>query len=284
MKIFELNAPFVTPRDIALTPLDPYGMHQGPLYAAFHKARPPRNSTRTTLADLKFDRRLEALSTNETRVLYALMFHPYVIDIREQYPFCDDDTLLLAQQQGRRVRRTEMTTLDVVVTYVTPTCLVPRYHAISVKSPFHVPTDQDARREERERAYLAKLGWSWELVKGDVVTDEHYTNCRLLYHTVRDTDIWSLYDLAGTFSQALLKGSRRGSANAVRRRAARTLGLVPDASEYLFATAVAFGFLRLDRNVLFDPERPIVFAGESGGAKRRTPATPTEMLRSWAWI
>ena len=284
MKIFELNAPFVTPRDIALTPLDPYGMHQGPLYAAFHKARPPRNSTRTTLADLKFDRRLEALSTNETRVLYALMFHPYVIDIREQYPFCDDETLLRAQQQGRRVRRTEMTTLDVVVTYVTPTCSVPRYHAISVKSPSHVPTVEDARREERERAYLDRLGWSWELVKGDEVTDEHYTSCRLLYHTVRDTDIWSLYDLAETFSQALLKGSRKGSANAVRRRAARAVGLVPDAGEYLFATAVAFGFLRLDRNVLFDPERPIVFAGESGGAKRRTPATPTEMLRSWAWI
>lgn len=284
MKIFEMNAPFVTPRDIALTPLDPYGMHQGPLYAAFHKARPPRNSTRTTLADLKCDRRLEALSTNETRVLYALMFHPYVIDIREQYPFCDDDTLLLAQQQGRRVRRTEMTTLDVVVTYVTPTCLVPHYHAISVKSPAHVPTDQDARREERERTHLDRLGWSWELVQGDEITDEHYTNCRLLYHTVRDTDIWLLYDLAGKFSKALLKGSRRGSANAVRQRAARSLGLLPDAGEYLFATAVAFGFLRLDRNVLFDPERPIVFAGESHEVKRRAPASATEMLRSWTWL
>lgn len=39
-----------------------------------------------------------------------------------------------------------------------------------------------------------------------------------------ETLVWSLYDLAGTFSHALLKGSRRGSANAVRRRAARTLG------------------------------------------------------------
>ncbi|WP_426396462.1 TnsA endonuclease N-terminal domain-containing protein [Ralstonia sp. R-29] len=218
MKIFELNAPFVTPRDIALTPLDPYGMHQGPLYAAFHKARPPRSSTRTTLADLKFDRRLEALSTNETRVLYALMFHPYVIDIREQYPFCDDDTLLSARTQGRRVRRTEMTTLDVVVTYVTPTCSVPRYHAISVKSPSHVPTVEDARREERERAYLDRLGWSWELVKGDEITDEHYTNCRLLYHTVRDTDIWSLYDLAETFvRRQLLTPWRRAEGSQMLR-------------------------------------------------------------------
>ncbi|ATG21062.1 hypothetical protein CO705_14875 [Ralstonia pickettii] len=284
MKIFELNAPFVTPRDIALTPLDPYGMRQGEGYVAFHKARPPRNSTRTTLANLKSERRLEALSTNETRVLYALMFHSYVIDIREEYPFCDDESLFSAQQHGRRVRGTEMTTLDVVVTYVTPTCLAPRYHAISVKNPSHVPTDKDARREERERAYLAKLGWSWELVKGDDISDEHYTNCRLLYHTVRDTDIWSLYDLAGTFSQQLLKDSRRGSANAVRRRAARKLGLLPDAGEYLFATAIAFGFLRLEPTVLFDPEQPIVLAGERCETRRPAPTTPSEMLRSWAWI
>lgn len=284
MKIFEMNAPFVTPRDIALTPLDSYGMHQGETYAAFHKARPPMNSTRTTLAALKFDRRLEALSTNETRVLYALMFHPYVIDIREQYPFCDDATLLRAQQQGRRVRRTEMTTLDVVVTYVTPDCLVPRYHAISVKNPLHVLTEEDARREERERRYLERLGWSWELVRGDDVPDEHYTNCRLLYRTVRDTDIWSLYDLAAAFSHALLNGGQKGSAIVVRRRAARKLGLLPDAGERLFATAVAFGFLRLEPTVLFQPTKPIVFAGDSRWTPRRTSATATEMVRGWAWI
>ncbi|MFV8593233.1 TnsA endonuclease N-terminal domain-containing protein [Ralstonia pseudosolanacearum] len=284
MKIFEMNAPFVTPRDIALTPLDSYGMHQGETYAAFHKARPPMNSTRTTLAALKFDRRLEALSTNETRVLYALMFHPYVIDIREQYPFCDDDTLMAAQRQGRRVRRTDMTTLDVVVTYVTPDCLVPRYHAISVKNPSHVPTEKDARREERERAYLERLGWSWELVRGADVTDEHYTNCRLLYRTVRDTDIWSLYDLAAAFSHELQNGGRKDSANTVRRRAARKLGLLPDAGEHLFATAVAFGFLRLEPTVLFDPDSPIVLAGDCSWTKRRTPFPSTDMVRSWAWI
>ncbi|MET2527150.1 hypothetical protein [Ralstonia pseudosolanacearum] len=283
MKIFDLTAPFVTPRNVVLPAYDSYGMPHGDLHSAFHKARTPMNSTRSTFANLKSDRRVEAISTNEQRVLYALMFHPYVIDFREQYAFCDDDALVGARRKGNRMLRTNMTTLDVVATYVTPGHPIPRYHAISVKGPFHVPTEKDIRRERRERFYLEKLGWTSETLRGDEITDAHYFSCRNLYRMVRNTNVWSLYDDAGAFSKMLLNGSRKGAAATVVGRAARRFGVTPDDGYRLFAAAVAFGFLQLERTALFDFDRPIILQGDDGWKKRPASACAMRILQGQAW-
>jgi hypothetical protein len=84
-KLLSLARPFVTPRDIRLPPTDKYGWPHGVAYDALLKARQLSLSTRTTFRGMKFRRRYEALSGNEQRILFSLAFHPYVIDVRDQY-------------------------------------------------------------------------------------------------------------------------------------------------------------------------------------------------------
>jgi hypothetical protein len=55
------------------------------------EARTPSLATRGVFPSLKDDRVLQALSMGEFAIQFALMFHPYVVDIREQYPYYTDE-------------------------------------------------------------------------------------------------------------------------------------------------------------------------------------------------
>ncbi|QWC88823.1 TnsA endonuclease N-terminal domain-containing protein [Cupriavidus metallidurans] len=285
MRIFELTAPFVTPRDIELPPVDNYGMYHGQSYSALDEARFARNSTRTVSSGLKFDRRFEALSTNEMRIITALQFHPYVVDVREQYGTCDDDALNRALSRGERMRRLQMTTIDVIVTYVLPGIKALHYHSVSIKPAGHVPDQADERREEKEENFMAQLGWTWELVRGDAITLQRHINNLVLLSYVHQTDIHAWYEAAGIFSKRLLRSRTDGMAVDVMERVGKRAGVSLDDSFRLFSTAVAFGFLRIDHSKPFAADRRLVLDDDSVKPQSQMfGSNTTNPITTWGWL
>jgi len=247
-KLLNLARPFVTPRDIPVPPTDKYGWPHGIAYEALLKARQPSLSTRSTFRGMKFRRRYEALSGNEQRILFSLAFHPYVIDVRDQYGIYDVAALRRVQRKGELLLRTDLMTIDVIVTYVMPGSLDLHYHGISIKSVDYVPDQNDLDREHREQNALAPRGWTWELMRGDAISQREFANNFGMYRAVRDQNVALNYDDAHWFSQALLRSSARGTMGSVLGRISRRLGISDDAAHQLFAVAVAYGFLTVDHS------------------------------------
>ncbi len=256
-KILELPRPFATPPDIILPPVDDFGWPHGEDYSALLEARTPSLSTRTTFRGLKFARRYEALSIGELWLLFALLFHPYVVDIREQYGVYDSARLMREMRAGRRMLRTDLMTLDVTVTYVLPGSRQLRYHTVSVKHGNYTPDETDLKREQREREAMAARGWTWELVKRDALTAREWSNYFVLYRAVRDQNVEALYERAQDFAQVVLRSSLRADMNSVLVRLARRLELTETLTHHLFSVAVAYGFLTIDHNKELRGDAPI---------------------------
>jgi hypothetical protein len=245
-RIFELPRPFETPPYIALPAHDAFGWQHGDRYSPLLKARTPLRSTRAVVPGFKFSRLHQALSMSEFRVIIGLAFHPYVVDFREQYGVYDRRAYWSAVSNGKRMRRSDLMTIDVIVTYVLPPDFKLLYHAISVKHPGYQPTDEDLRREEREKTQMGARGWTWELLRGDAIPMTEFVNLRLLYGFAREQNLPSLYMAAREFAPVVLRSSNRGSLDAVMLRVSRSLGMDLDDAYRRFSVAVAYGFLQVD--------------------------------------
>jgi hypothetical protein len=185
---------------------------------------------------------------SEFRVLVKLAFHPACLDIREQYGVYNRQALRDAEAEGVRLRRQDLMTIDVIVTYALAPDFQLKYHAISVKSPRHQPSEADLRREERERLAMDERGWTWELLRGDAVPITEFVNLRYLYNLAREQDFPNLLSPARAFAPVVLRSSNRGSLDAVMLRVSRNMGISLDDAYYRFAAAVAYGFLEIDHN------------------------------------
>jgi hypothetical protein len=255
--IMSLRRPFITPADVRLPPVDSEGFPHGENYAALLKARTPSMSTRTTLPGLKFKRRFEVLSLGELRILLALWFNPYIVDLREQYGRFDTADFYRALDQGMTLARSQLMTIDIIATYVSPKDGRLRNHAISVKSRNYEPTDEDSAREARERSSAALAGWTWELLLGNAVTDVEYGNYGFLWSVVRNQNLPSLYAPARRFAQLLVRVSDRGSLEEMLGRAAIRAGIGHFRAARLFAVAVAYGFLTPDHRCPIRTHQPL---------------------------
>ncbi|MGY6121545.1 TnsA endonuclease N-terminal domain-containing protein (plasmid) [Paraburkholderia strydomiana] len=257
LRILDLPRPFATPPGVILPPVDEFGWPMGEDYAAILEARTPSLSTRATMRGIKFHRRYEALSMGELGIQVALMFNPYVIDFREQYGIYDERNYWKAKRQGKRMLRSHVMTIDIIVTYVLPHSKQLRYHGISVKHESYVASPSDLRREERERDAMAKRGWTWELMLSNAVPRMEIENYFLLRQMIRDTDVREWYGRAQDFAKVLLASSARASMASVLARLARRHGISCADAHRLFAVAVAYGFLTLDHTKRLAPELPI---------------------------
>jgi len=256
-KLMELKRPFATPKGIVLPSIDKYGWPHGDTYEALLKARTPRLSTRATYRGMKFRRRYEALSLNEQRILFSLAFHPYVIDVRDQYGIYDIAAFWEGVSNDERLRVVDKLTIDVVVTYVLPETSRLRYHGISIKGDTYIADKDALAREQREREALAERGWTWELLRGDAVTDREFSNNFMMYSTVRDQDVAYNYDEARWFASVLLKSKARGTMGSVLGRISRRVGISDKAAHQLFAVGAAYGLLTVDHSKKLRVDAPL---------------------------
>lgn len=257
MKVLELPLPFITPPGVTLPTVDAFGWPHGVEYEGFLKARAISLATRSTFRGLKFKRRYEALSLNELKPLFSFAFNPYVIDIRDQYPVYEREKYNAAVLNGKRMRRSDVMTIDIVLTLVLPPDNRLHYHGISIKDTGFVIDEAAQRRLERESSKLAERGWTWELLRGGQFTKMAFSNHFVMYRCVKDTDIFALYDQADWFSKTLLKSSTRGTMGNVLARVSRRLGIPEDMAHRLFAVGASFGFLSIDHSKQLRVDGPL---------------------------
>jgi hypothetical protein len=193
----------------------------------------------------------------EFGIQLALKFNPYVVDLREQYPVYDPVDYWRAIKNGRRMSRSRLMTMDIVVTYVRPPHFELRYHAISVKHARHRWSDKDLRREMKERAEMDQRGWTWERMLSDAVPRLEVENYAFLWMLVRNSSLPQLYEQAHRFAERLKVRSMRGNMDSVLERHARAIGIGVDDAYRMFAAGAAYGFLTLDHSERLGKHMPI---------------------------
>ncbi|KAF1038619.1 MAG: hypothetical protein GAK33_01955 [Burkholderia lata] len=255
--IFDLQPPYPTPYQIVLPSHDAFGWPHGNAYTPLLKARTPSMSTRAVMPGFKLDRLHQALSIAELRVLTKLALHPAVLDFREQYGIYNRKAFWRAEADGTRMHRSQLMTIDVIATYASPPDFRLKYHGISIKAREYCPTEQELRREERERTAMAKRGWTWELIIGDEVSLVEYGNLRLIYIFANHQNLASLYDAAQLFAKVVVRCSNRGSLDAVMLRVARNTGISLDDAYLRFSAAVTYGFLQVDHDYDLRPSHTL---------------------------
>ncbi|MGF6635529.1 hypothetical protein [Paraburkholderia sp. MM6662-R1] len=254
----DLPLPFETPPNVMLPPVDDYGWPTGEKYEPILEARTPMSiGTRATMLGVKFRRRFEMLSMGELAVQIAHMFNPYVVDLREQYPVYDPRDFWRANASGQRMQRSQVMTIDLVVTYIHPNSNTLRYHAISVKHAGYEPSPKDRVREQKERRAMSARGWTWELIRANDIPRIEVENCMLLLSFMRHTDAPSSYESARIFARCLKHSSAKGKMLSVVSRIAKRLRIEPDEGFRLFAVAVAYGFITLDHSKRLKLHEPI---------------------------
>ncbi|MCX5543872.1 hypothetical protein M3A49_31060 [Paraburkholderia sp. CNPSo 3076] len=257
MKILELPAPYVTPRDVVLPRRDAYGVLHGAQYVPLCDPAEINIATRASFAGVKVQRVHEARSLNEMRAIYAFSFNPYVIDIREQYPVYNQEAYNRARLAGSRMPKSQIMRYDVVLTLVLPPDSYLHYHGVSIKDGNERFGSRVIKRHQRESDNFAARGWTWESLLGSQLTKLAYGNHALMQTWIANADIRSLYDEAGILAMRLQTRSLRGTLHDILERHARHLGISLDHAFELFAVAVSFGFLWIDDSQYLRVDRPL---------------------------
>lgn len=258
--ILDLPRPFATPPSLVVDPFDEYNWETGERYESILEARKPSLATRGVLPSLKENRILQALSMGEFTIQLALMFHPYVVDIREQYPYYTEEAYLRAQAAGKKMNRSDLLTFDLVLTYWHPNLHTLRYHVVSVKHARHVLEQKDEDRIIKERTLSASRDWTWEMLRSDAIPSRELANYAVLWSMAKSEKVRHLYERSKRFADNLMTHSVRGTLDAVLERRAQSMGVSMNTVVHFFVSAVSHGFVPLDHSKRVDTRLPIPLA------------------------
>ncbi|WP_157381753.1 hypothetical protein [Burkholderia ubonensis] len=257
MNVLDLPLPFRTPKHIELPQRDEFGVFHGANYKPILDASEINMATRSSFMGVKHLRTHEALSDNEKRAIYAFNFNPYVVDIREQYPFYDQGVYNRARLRGENMLRADIMPVDLVLTLVLPPNNRLHYHVVSVKDA-KASLDKEAWHEQhRERDASRARCWTWQMLRGDRFSSRAWGNHAHMQTWIANVNVWPHQDDAAEFAAQLISHSRRGTLGDILRRRARCLGITSHWASELFAIAVCFGYLYVDHSEELRLDKPL---------------------------
>ncbi|WP_414446768.1 hypothetical protein AB4851_08245 [Burkholderia sp. 22PA0099] len=262
-RILELSRPFVRPSALSIPKHDVYGWPMDSAYTSILEARTSSFATRGTLPSITDERVFEALSMGEFVIQLSLMFNPYVLGFREQYPVVNDAAYQRAAEQGKRLPRSKLTTIDLLVTHLIPGSLDIHFHMVNVKHASFEPTgkklEADTRRQLKERRVADQSSWTWERLRSDSIPRQEVVNYAFLWSLTRTSKIRHLYDASSVLASQFRTHSVAGSLDETLKRRARSLNISLHEAYRLFASCVAYGFVTLDHTKPLDKHLPIPF-------------------------
>ncbi|MFC0167608.1 hypothetical protein ACFFKC_05900 [Pseudoduganella danionis] len=201
-------------------------------------------------------------SNLEERLIIALELCPYVVEIRVQYPEWDEARLVRIVEQGGRMSKSEIMTLDIVATLKLPGCAEPKYHVISGKPSSLVEKPENQRRHSRERDAVCSWDATHEVMTELTVSySEHGSNLLLLafMRDVKNIEDWT--DSAKAFANALKRTRIRGSLDRVLNIVSRRFNWDINTGYRIFSIAHFLGYLAWDHNYKLAIDRPMMLKG-----------------------
>jgi len=259
LDVLSLPMPFETPRDINIPLRDEYGVPRSPRFKPLIEATSKGGlGSKAIISSPKTGRELHALSAGERRALLQFEFHPYVVDIREQYPVIDDDKYIRAKLAGRRMLVWDRMTYDIVLTLALPPDFRLHYHGVSIKCSESELSKKDLARADRELEHFKQRVWTWQMLRDSDFPHQTDQNLHALWKWYFDCKSpMSHYDEAREFAIRLTSRSLKGSWKQIMLRHAAFYGKTPSYLNRLLAVAVGFGFLQIDHTQVMRYDFPL---------------------------
>lgn len=194
----------------------------------------------------------------EARLLTYFEMCPFVVEIRTQYPAWDRERYLWSCANDKRMRKTEIMTIDFMLRLYIPGYGF-RYHGVSGKPSDFIENARVVRRHGREAANM----WQWESTHEAMteltVPEIEYKNLRRLAASMRYVDDIDAHTLkAASLARALNATSARGSLGRVLTLMSDYFGWSIELTYRNFAVAHFLGYLRWNHRHLLGAGRPMM--------------------------
>jgi len=236
---------------------DHCGIPTGSQYVPWHSARVGRGGLSGNWVRIKGTTSSPQHSQIEAKALARFDFHTWVLETRSQYPFWDAERYLRYLRAGKPFPKTLVPTMDFMLTLWHPWAQRIQYHCVSIKPSDKVDEDDVVRRHQREGAWCAERGISWEcLTELDFPLSE-FENHQILKRFLRHARIAEQLVDAREFGRRVADSTASGTLTHLLKCAARRRWELPDCFE-LFGIAVLMGWLRLDHRFPLREDKPLI--------------------------
>lgn len=177
-----------------LPDVDPRGHPNATEFEGWKKAQASKVGIAGNFASIKGRGNVACHSNLERRLLFCFEMNPYVVEIRTQYPEWNSELYWTLKEQGLRMRKRDLMTIDFLLTLKIPGLEGFHYHAVSCKPYQKLIKGSVKRRHKREVAALAKWGCTHEVMTEHSVTNlEDENNERLHNFMSRSREDITLY-------------------------------------------------------------------------------------------
>ena len=247
---------------IALPQSDPRGVLSAPKFECWKKASDSRVGIAGYHFSFKAGGKVACHSSLEARLLAYFEMCPFVVEIRTQYPQWSRGAFLAYCSEGRMFPRTELATIDFMLTLRIPGIPYLIYHGVSGKPSAHLERKSVKARHKREADGLWEWGSTHEVMTEKSVTDIEYESYRRMFEHMKYVELAemeSLVDIARQFALDLLATKTTGDAARVVSIIGKRRGWDKNKSFRLLAIALFLGYLKWDMRYLYAPSEPLNF-------------------------
>lgn len=260
VRLREMAWPTVMQWPPVLPPVDPRGNDCVPKFIPWHKATHSKVGVAGTRPSLKAGGNTVFHSHLEEKLLFYFEMCPLVVEIRAQYPVWEYGRPSDCDASKRRMRKSDVLTIDYLLTIVRPDTGALHYHGVSGKPSGKILEHDVVKRHEKEARLLADFGMSHEVMSEMSVSPTEYLNCARLCEYMSKTSrsqVGQLAPAAKTLALALTRTSASGSLDRVLGIVGRRLGHNLNSAYRLFAIANFLGALRWNHWYKLSPSSPM---------------------------
>lgn len=244
---------------VTLPPRDPRGVESAQTFECWKKASASKVGIAGSYFSFKAGGRTALHSHLEARLLRFFEMCPFIIEIRTQYPAWDREKYLWYSERGRRMRKSDVMTIDFMLTLQIPGYPFRLYHGVSGKPAALVNNDKVVNRHRREEANLWRWGGTHEVMTEETIPEIEFRNHRRLFALMLHTEDIGAHALAAAeLARALYATKARGSLARVLSMVAKRFGWNRRRGYRLFGIAHFLGYLTWDHRFLLGFDRPMM--------------------------
>ncbi|MFL9954389.1 hypothetical protein PQR65_13395 [Paraburkholderia nemoris] len=244
---------------VALPPRDPRGVESAETFECWKNASASKVGIAGSYFSFKAGGRTALHSHLEARLLRYFEMCPFVAEIRTQYPAWDREKYLWCSERGNRMRKSDVMTVDFMLTLQIPGHPFRVYHGVSGKPAALVGNEKVVSRHGREEDTLWKWRCTHEVMTEETIGEIEFSNYRRLFALMLHVeDIGAHAPAAEQLAHVLYETNARGSLNRVLGMVAKRLGWSLAHGYLLFGIGHFLGYLRWDHRFLLARRLPMM--------------------------
>ncbi|MGF6571586.1 hypothetical protein ABH945_003707 [Paraburkholderia sp. GAS333] len=246
---------------VALPPRDPRGVEGAETFECWKNASASKVGIAGSYFSFKAGGKTALHSHLEAKLLRYFEMCPFVTEIRTQYPSWDRQKYLWSCERGQRMRKSDVMTVDFMLTLQIPGYPFRVYHGVSGKPAALVHDEAVLRRHRREEGNLWKWRCTHEVMTEETIPETEFRNYRRLFAFMLHTeDIGKDALAAKEFACALYATNASGSLERVLGIIAKRFGWSLARGYRLFGIGHFLGHLTWDHRYLLGRDRPMMLA------------------------